>query len=75
MIDITKNYQTVSGKRVIGLNRVPRNSAGKLVTFPIKGSVVVREKPFKSVYEIWTDDGICDLVWNSRPQDNLKLVE
>jgi len=71
MIDVTKSYRTISGKRVIGIKRVTHNSAGRLVTFPIKGSIVVREKPFKATYEIWTDEGICDPVWNNRPELNL----
>jgi len=49
--------QTVSGKRVIYLVYEAIGSAGNKVTFPIKGTIVVREKPWKTEYQIWTPGG------------------
>jgi len=62
MIDVTKKY-TCNGKPVIGLQIVTHNSAGREVTYPVKGSVLVREKPRKLEYRIWSIDGIADVVW------------
>ena len=49
---------TSGGHRVINLSYVPFNSAGNKVTFPIKGTVVLSEKPLKTTYHIWTSDGV-----------------
>jgi hypothetical protein len=65
MIDINKPVQTKSGKRVINLQYVPLNSAGNEVTFPIKGTIVLREKPYKTTFNVWTKNGINEPVWNS----------
>ena len=75
MIDINKTYRTRSGKRVIGLKYVPLNSNGEKVTYPIKGSIIVREKPFKARYQIWSEDGITDVVFKnySKHPDDLFL--
>lgn len=60
-IDITKPHRTRSGKRVIGLECQLHNSTGDEVTFPIKGTIVVREAttrtPASLRYSIWTLDG------------------
>ena len=61
-IDLDEKYQTRSGQRVINLERKLYNGNGNEVTFPVKGSVVVREKPFKSEYQIWTIDGRADVL-------------
>jgi len=50
-------YKTRSGKRVIGVHIVKKNSFGAEVTFPVKGSIVVSEKPYRLRYQIWTIDG------------------
>lgn len=71
MININKEHKTQSGKRVIGLTYVPHNSCGDKVTYPIKGSIVVKEKPLQLRYQIWSEDGVADVVWNSRAKDNL----
>lgn len=71
MIDINKSYKTKSGKRVVGLCYKPFNSQGKLVTYPIKGSIVEKEKPLRLRYEIWSENGIVDVVWGKRSSDNL----
>jgi len=71
MIDITKPVTTAKGQRVIGLQRVPCNSEGRKVTYPLKGSVVVCEKPFRTEYNVWTDSGVWDVVWNRHPELNL----
>ena len=67
------NGLTKDGHKVIGLVNVPLNSAGHRVTFPIKGSIVLREKPFKTQYTIWTDKGEIDPVWHKNNNFNLDL--
>lgn len=56
-IDVSKEYKTKNGKRVVCLERKSRNDLGYLVTYPIKGCVVVRERPFKTEYCIWSEKG------------------
>ena len=75
MIDINKPVQTKSGKRVVALSRIPFNSAGNKVTFPIKGTIVVNEKPLRTVFNIWTDDGINDPVMGYHSDLDLVNVE
>jgi len=70
-IDLDVTYRTRSSKRVINLERTLYNSNGNEVTFPVKGSVVVREKPFKSEYQIWTLDGRADVL-NKSDDDLVK---
>lgn len=72
MIDVNKKYKC-GGKTVIGLKIVERNMCGNLVTYPVKGSVVTCEKPFKTELRIWSIDGIADVVWGKGK--NLELVE
>lgn len=71
-IDINKKY-TCGGKPVIGLEIVMKNSAGNTVTYPVKGSIVVREKPLKLEYAVWSIDGKYDVVWGKG--DNLIEVK
>jgi hypothetical protein len=73
LIDITRPIKTKSGKRVIGLKYKEYNSCGKRVTYPLKGSIVVREKPLKLEYCIWSEDGIYDVVWKKNSE--LDIVE
>lgn len=70
-IDITKEYKTRDGKRVINLARVDFNSAGHRVTYPIKGTIIVREKPRKTEYAIWSDEGVSDVVWGNHKHRDL----
>lgn len=56
MLDLTKSYVTREGHRVTNLQYVPFNSSGNKVTFPIKGSVVIKGKR-SSIYRIWKEDG------------------
>jgi len=72
MIDITKEIITEKGLRVIDLQYIPCNSCGNQVTYPIKGSIVVSEKPFKTEFCIWTEDGECDKVFKSNKNKNIK---
>lgn len=71
MIDIKKKYRTKNGKRVIGLEYVPFNSCGGKVTYPIKGSIVIKEKPIKLKFCLWSEDGIHDVVWGNNEELNL----
>ena len=63
MIDINKTYKTKSGKRVINLIYKLFNDCGNKVTYPIKGTVVLKEKPVQYEYHVWSEDGISDVVW------------
>lgn len=71
-IDPNKEY-TCGGRRVIGLCIVRQNELGNEVTYPVKGSVVVREKPLKLAYRIWSIHGEADVVWGKG--DNLIEVK
>ena len=62
MIDVTKKY-TCGGKQVFGLRIETHNSAGSVVTYPVKGSVLVQEKPRRVEYRIWSIDGVSEVVW------------
>ena len=72
-MDISKNlngiYRTRNGKRVINLQYVPTNYGGYKVTYPIKGSVVVREKPLKTCYTVWSIEGKYDVVTSPHEWD------
>ena len=72
-IDLSKEYKTVSGKRVILSQIVLYNSLDEEVTFPVKGSVVVSEKPFKTKFSIWTLDGRWDTIKKNCPLDLIKV--
>ena len=63
--------KTKKGQRVVNLSYVPHNSIGGKVTYPIKGSIVRKEKPFKVEYAIWSEDGKQDVVWGNNTQDDL----
>lgn len=71
MLDITKPIQTVKGQRVIGLTIKEHNGVGNKVTYPLKGSIVVKEKPLQLEYCIWTLDGIYDIVFGNHSEKNL----
>jgi len=61
-IDPTKKY-TCGGHRVINLHIKLQNSSGQEVTYPVKGTVVLREKPWKTEYRIWSLNGKSDIVF------------
>lgn len=65
MLDLTKSVQTRNGKKIIGLRVVTHNSAGREVTFPVKGSIFMgKGKPLS--YNIWTLDGRISVI-NQKP--------
>lgn len=68
-IDTEKTYKTQSGKRVINLEIKLHNGLENEVTFPVKGTVVVREKPLRTRYQIWTLDGRSSVL--SQSEDDL----
>lgn len=70
-IDPSKTY-TCGGRRVIGLKIELHNNIGREVTYPVKGSVVIKEKPLKLEYRTWSLDGRADVVWGKG--DNLEEV-
>jgi len=72
-IDPSKTYKTRGGKRVEHIQIVLHNGIGEEVTNPVKGSIIVREKPRKTEYCIWALDGVWDVVWNNHPE--LDLIE
>jgi hypothetical protein len=65
-IDPAKTYRTRDGKRVEGLQIVLHNSVGEEVTYPVKGTIIVRESPMRKEYAIWTLDGRADLFNESK---------
>ena len=71
MIDITKKWMTREGKIVVNLNYTPLNSCGNKVTYPIKGTIILRDKPLKTTYAIWSEDGISDVVWRNNSEQDL----
>jgi hypothetical protein len=70
-IDPAKTYKTRDGKRVIDIHIVMKNSCGDEVTYPVKGSIVIREKPWKTEWAIWSLDGRADVVWGNHSERDL----
>jgi len=70
-IDPSKEY-TCNGCRVIGLQLKLHNSNGDEVTYPVKGTAILREKPLKTSYRIWSLDGKADVVWGNGHNLELK---
>jgi hypothetical protein len=70
-VDPSLTYKTRSGKRLIRLNLTCWNSAGSLVTYPVKASVVLKEKPLKLGYMIWSIEGKRNVMQES--EDDLVL--
>lgn len=68
------NTYTSNGKRVVGLSMKLLNDCGREVTFPIKGSIVMREKPRKLKYMIWTLDGRMH-VGKSSDYDLIEIID
>lgn len=62
-INPSKRY-TCNGKRVVFLSVKLHNDAGDEVTYPVRGTVIVREKPLKTSYRIWSLDGRADVVFS-----------
>ncbi len=74
MVTPTKKYQTVDGRSVINIHIIPKNSAGHRVTYPVKGTIVTKTRKRTTYsYEIWSIDGINDVVWGKN--NHLNLVE
>lgn len=68
------NGKTKDRHTVLQLDYVPFNSCGNKVTFPYKGTIVLREKPLKTEYCIWTEDGKVDPIWGKRSEKDLDLT-
>jgi len=77
MIDLSKTYKTRSGLKVVLHKIVLKNSCGKNVTYPVKGTIYHNTKKNyghqKTQYFIWSIDGIADIVWGNNR--DLDLVE
>ncbi len=72
-IKLDKQYRTRDGKRVVLHEITLYNSALREVTYPVKGTIIHREKPLKQEYFIWSLDGRADVTFSGR--ENLDLVE
>jgi hypothetical protein len=70
-IDISKPLKTRSGKRVIHVFRITHNDRGEEVTYPLKGTIVLREKPMKVTYHIWSNEGFSDIVFRNMKDKDL----
>lgn len=70
-IDITKNYKTRDGKKVILDGIVMKNEEDNEVTYPIKGSIITPRKDKKDSVEraIWSLDGREDVLGFSTKGD------
>jgi len=71
-IDPTKKYKC-GGKPVENIVIKLTNSCGNEVTYPVKGSIVVRKNPLTLKYAVWSLDGLADVVWGNG--HNLKLAK
>ena len=71
-VKMDKHYKTINGRTVIILEIRTHNSAGKEVTYPVKGTIILQDKPLKTRYEIWSINGFIDVVNPGRECD---LVE
>lgn len=74
-IDPSKKYRTRNGKAVVCIEVVLYNSVGHEVTNPVKGTIVLREKPWKTAFGIWTLDGRWNVAspdsgWDLVPSDD-----
>ncbi len=58
--DTTRTYLTRRGDRVVVHEFVPHNSAGAVVTYPIKGTIFYKGRARKKKYQIWTLEGRAD---------------
>jgi hypothetical protein len=70
-IDISKPLKTRSGKRVINVFRITHNDKGEEVTYPLKGTIVLSEKPMKVTYHIWSNEGFSDIVFRNMKDKDL----
>jgi hypothetical protein len=70
--DTTREYKTRRGDRVVLHEFVPRNSPGAIVTFPIKGTIIDKDRPRRKTYNIWTLEGRSD-VFGEGPNDIIDM--
>ena len=73
-IDVNKTYKTRDGKRVEGLHIVLHNCCGHEVTYPVKGSIILKEKPRKTEFAIWSLDGKKNIVFTDGKNHDLIKV-
>jgi len=77
MIGLEKKYRTRSGLRVELHEIKLKNSCGKNVTYPVKGTIYHNAKKNwghpQIEYMIWSIDGITDVVFGN--DSHLDLVE
>jgi len=67
-IDNSREYRTRSGRRVVLHDYVEKNSAGAVVSFPVKGTIITSEKPRRTRYQIWSNEGRAQALGDS-PDD------
>ena len=79
MIDITKQYKTRDGRKVVLHNIVLKNSCKKTVTYPVKGTIYLSTKKNwghqATRCAIWSINGIADVVWGKHKEDDLIEVK
>ena len=78
-IDPEKQYRTRDGRRVDHIVINLYNTCGEEVTYPVKGVIVEREDPYKSTFNVWSLDGLDNIVWpddpNFRKNDLIEIKE
>jgi hypothetical protein len=73
MISLDKKYKTKDGKEVVLFEIKTTNSAGGMVSYPVKGYIRRKGRPPK--YMIWSIDGLVDIVWGNNASSDLVEVE
>lgn len=70
IIDPSRVY-TCGGHLVVNLEIVLHNSAGRKVTYPVKGTVLIGAR--RKDYRIWSINGQADVIWGHG--ENLFLTD
>ncbi len=70
MIAKGETWMDGAGRRVIIHAIKLYNSCEEKVTYPVKGTVILKEKPRRTMQEIYTLEGKVNVVWDS-PMENL----
>lgn len=61
VIDLTREYHTRGGDRVILTEFKTRNSCGDILTFPLSGTVFDKDRPRRRRRLLWTLEGRCSV--------------
>ena len=71
-IDIKKKYKTRGGKEVELSGIVMVNGIGNEVTYPVKGLIILKQRPRKTENCIWSLDGKYNVI-NNGEKDLVKV--